>query len=139
MQDPGFPCETDHEGRKGISLVPEGKMAQTPKVTDSDFENQVLSSERPVLVDFYADWCGPCHVVAPEVEALAAEMDGRLKVVKLDIDANPKTAERFGVMSIPTLVLFSGGNEELRIIGARHRDDLRKEIEPKLQAAGATG
>lgn len=112
-------------------------MATTQKVTDGNFENQVLSSERPVLVDFYADWCGPCHMVAPEVEAIADEMNDRLKVVKLDIDANPKTAERFGVMSIPTLVLFNGGNEELRIVGARHRDDLRKEIEPKLSAAAA--
>lgn len=133
----GFLCETDHERRGLLEWGPNRQMAQTDKVTDSDFEAQVLRAERPVLVDFYADWCGPCHMVAPEVEALAGELEGRLKVVKLDIDANPKTAERFGVMSIPTLLLFNGGKEELRLVGARRRDDLRREIEPRLGATGA--
>ncbi len=118
--------------------APDTKMKKTPQVTDGDFENQVLGADQPVLVDFYADWCGPCRMVAPEVEALAEELDGRLKVVKLDIDANPKTAQRFGVMSIPTLLLFSAGKEELRLVGARRKDDLRREIEPKLQSRTAT-
>jgi thioredoxin 1 len=91
-------------------------------VTDQDFEEQVLRSDLPVLVDFWADWCGPCHMVAPVVEEIAAEHAGKLRVAKLDIDESPYTAQQFGVLSIPTLILFTGGEERGRVIGARGKD-----------------
>jgi thioredoxin 1 len=88
-------------------------------VTDQDFEQQVLRSELPVLVDFWAQWCGPCHMLAPVVEEIAAEQAGKLRVVKLNVDDSPHTAQQFGVLSIPTLILFSGGQERGRVIGAQ--------------------
>jgi thioredoxin 1 len=93
-------------------------------VSDRDFEHEVLESELPVLVDFWAGWCGPCHIVAPVVEEIAAAEAGRLRVAKLDIDDNPRTAQRFGVMSIPTLILFVRGEERGRVIGARGKDHI---------------
>jgi thioredoxin 1 len=91
-------------------------------VTDRDFEEQVLRSNTPVLVDFWAEWCGPCHMVAPVVEEIARERAGELRVAKLNIDDSPYTAQQFGVMSIPTLILFIGGEERGRVIGARGKD-----------------
>jgi thioredoxin 1 len=83
--------------------------------TDQDFERQVLRSDLPVLVDFWAPWCGPCHLVAPVVEEIAAEQAGKLRVAKLNVDDSPYTAQQFGVMSIPTLILFRGGQERGRV------------------------
>jgi thioredoxin 1 len=91
-------------------------------VSDEDFASEVLDSELPVLVDFWAPWCGPCHIVAPVVEAIAAEQAGTLRVAKLDVDENPYTAQQYGVLSIPTLILFRGGHEQGRIVGARSKD-----------------
>jgi thioredoxin 1 len=93
-------------------------------VTDRDFQQQVLGSELPVLVDFWAPWCVPCHLVAPVVEQIAAEQAGRLRVVKLNVDDSPHTAGRFGVLSIPTLILFGGGQEQGRVVGAQSKDDI---------------
>lgn len=91
-------------------------------VNDQDFEQRVLHSDLPVLVDFWAQWCGPCHMLAPVVEEIATEQAGRLRVAKLNVDDSPHTPEQFRVMSIPTLVLFSGGQERGRVIGARDKE-----------------
>jgi thioredoxin 1 len=93
-------------------------MGNVREVTDKTFAEEVLQSTTPVLVDFWADWCGPCHVIAPIVEALAREYDGQLTVMKLDVDANPRTASAYRVQSIPTLLVFKDGKPAERIVGA---------------------
>ncbi|MBI4552707.1 MAG: thioredoxin [Candidatus Latescibacteria bacterium] len=109
-------------------------MAHLTEVTDNDFESQVLKSSTPVLVDFWAVWCGPCKMIAPIVEELAGEYEGRLKVVKLDVDENIKTATQFGIRSIPSLVIFKGGTEVDRIIGTAPKRHLAAKIEAVLAA-----
>jgi thioredoxin 1 len=93
-------------------------MAKAIEVTDSTFEQEVLQSAQPVLVDFWAVWCGPCRAVAPIVEEIAGDYEGKLKVMKLDVDDNPRTAVTYGVQSIPTLLVFKDGKPAERIIGA---------------------
>ncbi len=85
--------------------------------SDSDFEEKVLKADKPVLVDFYADWCGPCKMAAPIIEELAGEYDGKVAIGKLDVDVNQQTAMRFGVMSIPTVIMFKDGKEVDRQVG----------------------
>jgi thioredoxin 1 len=101
-------------------------------VTDADFERVVLGAGVPVLVDFWAAWCGPCRMVAPTVKALAQEFAGRALVSKLDVDANPATAGRFGVQSIPTLIFFRNGQEVDRVLGAQPAHILRQRLEALL-------
>lgn len=88
------------------------------EVTDSNFQQEVLSSDRPVLVDFWAEWCGPCKMIAPIVEELAKEYDGKLKVGKVDVDTNQQVSMQFGVRSIPTLLIFKSGKVVEQVIGA---------------------
>jgi thioredoxin 1 len=114
---------------KGRFLI----MAKALEVTDNTFEQEVLQSTQPVLVDFWAAWCGPCRAVAPIVEELAGEYEGRLKVMKLDVDDNPRTASAYGVQSIPTLLVFKDGKPAERIIGAVPK----KVIADKLQSVMA--
>jgi thioredoxin 1 len=102
------------------------------EVTDTNFQAEVLESEQPVLVDFWAPWCGPCRMVAPVVEEIAKERAGELKVVKLNIDENQQTAINYDVMSIPTLILFSGGQVAKKVIGAYPKRKLEAELEPAL-------
>src|SRR5438876_2440117 len=109
-------------------------MANIGTVTETDFQAQVLDSETPVLVDFWAEWCVPCHMVSPVVEEIAQEKGDGLAVAKLNVDDNPQTARQFGVMSIPTLILFVGGEEKARVVGARGKDAILREIEPQLVA-----
>ena len=104
----------------------------TVKVTDETFETDVLKSERPVLVDFWAEWCGPCKMVAPILDEIANARSGKLKVAKLNVDDNPRTAQRFQVMSIPTLLLFTNGEAQARIVGARSKTQILSEFEPFL-------
>jgi len=93
-------------------------MAKAIEVTDSTFEREVLQSTQPVLVDFWAVWCGPCRAVAPVVEEIASDYEGKLKVMKLDVDDNPRTAAAYAVQSIPTLLVFKDGKAAERIVGA---------------------
>jgi thioredoxin 1 len=101
-------------------------------VTDDSFQNEVVNSQTPVLVDFWAIWCGPCKMIAPVVEELATEMDGKLKVAKMDVDSNPKTAMQFGIRSIPTLLIFKGGQVVEQIVGAVPKRHLVEKLSPHL-------
>ena len=103
-------------------------------VTDQDFEDRVLRSDTPVLVDFWAEWCVPCHMVSPVVEEIGRDKGEFLEVAKLNIDDNPEITRRYGVMSIPTLMLFKDGQEMARVVGARGKDALLKEIDPHIAA-----
>ncbi|MDA8291741.1 MAG: thioredoxin [Actinomycetota bacterium] len=104
----------------------------TVTVTDGSFDEQVALSETPVLVDFWAEWCGPCKMISPILNEIASEKGGSLRVAKLNVDDNARTAQRFEVMSIPTLILFKGGEIKARIVGARSKSALLAEIDPHL-------
>ena len=98
-------------------------------VSDASFEEDVLKSASPVLVDFWAQWCGPCKMIAPVLEELAEEYAGKLKIVKLDVDANPVTAPKYNVKGIPTLIIFKNGNVEAKKVGALSKSQLAAFIE----------
>ncbi|MGH9293540.1 MAG: thioredoxin [Acidimicrobiales bacterium] len=100
-------------------------------VNDDDFDEQVTASEVPVLVDFWAAWCGPCKAVSPVLEEIAGERAG-LRIAKLNVDDNPRTAQRYQVMSIPTLLLFKDGEAQRRIVGSRPKSQILSEVEPFL-------
>lgn len=94
------------------------------KLSSENFEKEVLKSEKPILVDFYADWCGPCNAMAPVIEELATELDGKAKVGKINVDENSDIAVEYNVMSIPTLIIFKNGKEEKRLVGLRDKEEL---------------
>ncbi len=101
-------------------------------ITDSSFESDVIQSDKPVLIDFWADWCGPCRMIAPHVEAIAEEYHETLKVGKVDVDDNPAIPGRYGIVGIPTLMLFKGGEVVERITGALPKDRIVAQILPHL-------
>jgi thioredoxin 1 len=103
-----------------------------PDVTDANFQSEVLESDKPVLVDFWAPWCGPCRVVHPILEEILAERSDELRIVSLNVDDNQQTAVRYEVLSIPTLILFRDGAEAKRVIGALPKKRLEAELEPAL-------
>ncbi|HEY7661087.1 MAG TPA: thioredoxin [Actinomycetota bacterium] len=101
-------------------------------VTDGDFKQQVLDADVPVLVDFWAEWCVPCHMVSPIVEEVGRDKGDRLRVAKLNIDENPQVTREYAVMSIPTLLLFKSGEEVTRVVGARGKAALLQELDPHI-------
>ena len=101
-------------------------------VSDSNFESEVIKSTEPVLIDFWAPWCGPCKMLAPVVEKIAEKYKGRLKVLKMNTDENPKTPSSFSITGIPTLILFKSGKQQAKIVGFRTQEQIEKEIENLL-------
>jgi thioredoxin 1 len=110
-------------------------MGNAAEVIESSFEAEVLRSDRPVLVDFGADWCPPCRMLDPVVDDLAREYEGRLKVAKVDVDANPHLARDYDIMSVPTLIVFHKGTPVSRFVGFMPKGDLKKKLENALDAA----
>lgn len=107
------------------------------EVSDSSFEKDVLQSDKPVLVDFWAAWCGPCRMLAPTVEAVAEKYADKARVVKLNVDENDKVTQRYGIKGIPTLILFKGGKEEERVVGATSKEAISRMIDKHVSAAAA--
>lgn len=102
------------------------------EITDANFDAEVLQSELPVLIDYWAVWCGPCRMIAPSIKELAGEYEGKAKIGKVDVDNNPETAMNFGVRSIPTLIIFKGGKEVDRIVGAVPKPEIEQRLKAQL-------
>jgi len=107
-------------------------MSDLLQITDQNFETEVLKSDKPVLIDFWAQWCGPCRMIAPIVEELASEYNGKLKVAKLDVDAYGSIAQQYKILSIPTVMIFKDGKVASQIVGAVPKKDLVKHVEKVL-------
>jgi len=110
-----------------------GEQSRTIELTDSNFESEVLKSNKPVLVDFWAPWCGPCRMVGPVVEEIAKDYEGRLKVGKLNVDDHGQTAVQYGIMSIPNLLFFKGGKMVDQIVGAVPKQHFIEKIDKIIQ------
>ena len=107
-------------------------MSHPVAVTDSTFQDEVVNSATPVVVDFWAEWCGPCKAIAPIVEELAGEYDGKVKFAKMDVDTNPSTPMQFGIRGIPTLIIFNGGKAVDQVVGAVPKSMLKKRVEEAI-------
>jgi thioredoxin 1 len=110
------------------TLIEEEPVGSTKKVTDQTFDADVLASDKPVLVDFWAEWCGPCKMVAPVLEEIAAQNEDKITVAKLNIDENPQIAQQYQVLSIPTMSVFKGGKIVKTIVGAKPKSALLKDL-----------
>ena len=108
-------------------------MSKPTPVDDSNFDQSVLQSDTPVLVDFWAAWCRPCLMLAPPLDELAEDYDGKITFTKLDVDQNPKTASKYGIMSIPTLLLFKKGKPVSHLVGYRSKAELKRELDAALE------
>ena len=107
-------------------------MTKPIEVTDDEFDEEVLQADLPVLVDFWAEWCGPCHTIAPILEGLAEEYDGKVKFVKVDTEENFHTTDHYGILSLPTLLVFKGGQQVDKILGAKPKGDLKRSLDKVL-------
>ena len=107
-------------------------MSEVLEITDETFEKEILNSDMPSMVDFWAEWCGPCRMVSPVVEELANEYDGKVKFAKMDVDKNHQTPSQFGIRNIPTLILFKGGEVAQTIVGAYPKSHLDEEVKKVL-------
>ena len=107
-------------------------MAHPVEVTDTTFDEEVIKSDAPVMVDFWADWCAPCKMIAPIVEELAEEFDGKVKFAKMDVDSNPKTPTQYGIRGIPTLLIFNGGKPVDQVVGAVPKSALKRRLEEAI-------
>ncbi len=107
-------------------------MSNFTAVDDSNFESKVLEADKPTLVDFWATWCKPCLMIAPILDELSVEYGDRVSFLRLDVDQNPKTASKYGIMSIPTLLIFKNGEPITHIVGLRPKDELKKSLEANL-------
>ena len=105
--------------------------------TDENFEKDVLGSDKPVLVDFWAEWCGPCRMIGPSVEAIAEEYQGKASVYKMNVDENPDVPQRFGIRGIPTLIVFKGGEEKERLVGLVSREKIAEVLNKHVAATAA--
>ena len=104
-------------------------MSKPIEITDANFEQEVMKSEIPVLLDFWAEWCGPCHMVAPTIEEIAGEYEGKVKVGKLNVDNNMNTAAKYGIRSIPTLLVFKGGEVAAQFVGVQAKNVLTEKLD----------
>jgi len=136
----GTCCDAVGELRSNTKLIESKESAMdnqndtnTITVNDDNFDEEVLQSDIPVLVDFWAEWCGPCKVVGPTIEALASDYKGRVKVAKLDVDGSPEAAGRFGVRSIPTLIVFKDGEAQEATVGVKPKGQLAEMIDQYLR------
>ncbi len=107
-------------------------MAHPVEITDATFEEEVVKSDTPVVVDFWAEWCGPCKMIAPIVEELAGEYEGKVKFTKMDVDSNPQTPMQFGIRGIPTLLIFNSGKAVDQVVGAVPKSMLKKRVDEVL-------
>ncbi len=107
-------------------------MANAVEVTDATFDDEVVNSDTPVVVDFWAEWCGPCKMIAPIVEELAGEYEGKVKFTKMDVDSNPKTPMQFGIRGIPTLLIFNEGKAVGQVVGALPKSMLKQRVEEAI-------
>jgi thioredoxin 1 len=107
-------------------------MADLLHVSDANFDKEIVQADMPAMVDFWAEWCGPCKMVGPAVEALAKEYEGKIKIAKMDVDENHETPAKFGIRSIPTLILFKEGKVAHTIVGALPKGDIEKELKKLL-------
>jgi thioredoxin 1 len=128
MRNAGWPARNRKQASNPSTTREVNGLGATKVVTDATFEDEVLKSEKPVVVDYWAEWCGPCRMVAPVLEEIASEHADKIDVVKLNIDENPTVSQKYGIMAIPTMNVFSGGQVVKQIVGAKPKSAMLKEL-----------